>query len=487
MIVIVLAALLIVGGLVAWILDRSAARVVALLTLGLALVLAAGMFALLPPNSPWLVLDAPWIPGLGVRAQLAVDGLSAILIALALVVGALAALVSWSAIQYRPGFFYFNLLVTLAGVVGVFGARDLILFYVFWELMLVPMVLLIALWGHEDRIRAALKFFVFTQAGSLLMLAAIVALGANHAAATGAWSFQLADLLQTAPTGYPGLIIMLGLFLGFAVKLPALPLHTWLPDAHTQAPTAGSVVLAGLLLKTGAYGLIRFVLPLFPEASLAIAPVAIILGVAGVLYGAVLAFSQTDLKRLVAYTSVSHMGFALIGIYAMTELALTGVVLLLVAHAFSTGGLFVLAGALDARLHTRDLGRMGGLWQSAPRMGAVALVLAVASLGLPGLANFAAEFSILFGAFGPYPVAVVVAALGLILAALYALRMLQAAFFGPPRWTDMTDVTPREAVVFGVSIVALIVLGLYPIPVMEGAQSAVRAALEPVLSHGGMP
>jgi NADH-quinone oxidoreductase subunit M len=487
MIVVVLAALLGVGGLVAWIVGRSAARIVALTTLALALFLAATVFAIAPPGSPWLAIDAPWIPGLGVRAQFAVDGLSAILIALALVIGALAALVSWSEIRIRPGLFYFNLLLVLAGVVGVFGARDLIVFYVFWELMLVPMVLLIALWGHEDRLRAALKFFVFTQAGSLLMLAAILALGASHRAATGAWSFQLAELLQTAPTGYVGLIVMLGLFLGFAVKLPAVPLHTWLPDAHTQAPTAGSVVLAGLLLKTGAYGLIRFVLPLFPEASLAIAPVAIILGVAGVLYGAVLAFSQTDLKRLVAYTSVSHMGFALIGIYAMTELALMGVVLLLVAHAFSTGGLFVLAGALDARLHTRDLGRMGGLWQSAPRMGAAALVLAVASLGLPGLANFAAEFSILFGAFGPYPVAVVVAALGLILAALYALRMLQAAFFGPPRWVDMPDLTPREAMVLGVSIVALIVLGLYPMPVLDAARGAVEAALAPVQAYGATP
>ncbi len=484
MIVIVIAALLAIAGLVAWLLGHTAARVVAVGALAIALILAAAVFATADPQSAWLAIDAAWIPLLGVRLHIAVDGLSAVLIALALIVGALAAVVSWSEIQHRAGFFYFNLLLGLAGVVGVFGALDLILFYVFWELMLVPMVLLIAIWGHEDRIRAALKFFVFTQAASLLMLAAIIALGASHYGQTGAWSFHYDALLATAPTGMPGLVIMLGLFLGFAVKLPALPFHTWLPDAHTQAPTAGSVVLAGLLLKTGAYGLIRFVLPLFPEASVAFAPVAMILGVAGILYGAVLAFSQTDLKRLVAYTSVSHMGFALIGIYVMSELALAGVVLLLVAHAFSTGGLFVVAGALDARIHTRDLRRMGGLWAAAPRMGAAALVLALASLGLPGLANFAAEFTILFGAFGPAPGFAIAAALGLILAAIYALRMMQGVFFGPPSWAGLRDLDAREASVLGVCVAILIALGLGPMPVFDATEGAVRAALEPLATGG---
>ncbi len=487
MIVLVLVAFLAAAGLLAWITGGRVARAIAAVALGLALAFGAVVLAIAAPDSAWRSFDEPWIPSLGIRLQFGVDGLSGILILLALVVGLLAVLVSWSEIRHRRGFFDFNLLVSLAGVVGVFGALDLVLFYVFWELMLVPMVLLIAVWGHEDRLRAALKFFVFTHAGSLFLLAAILALGAFYRAETGAWSFQLADLAGAAPTGYPGLVIMLGFFIGFAVKIPAVPFHTWLPDAHTQAPTAGSVVLAGLLLKAGAYGLIRFALPLFPEASIALAPIAMTLGVVGILYGAVLAFSQPDFKRLVAYTSISHMGFALLGIYAMTELALIGAVLLLVAHAFSTGGLFVVAGALEARLETRQLRRMGGLWASAPRLGAAALILVMASLGLPGLANFAAEFSIFFGAFGPAPWFVAAAAIGLILSALYGLRLLQGVFFGPPRWEGIADLSPREAAVLGVATVVLVVLGLYPIPVIDAASGAITAALDPLMSRGASP
>lgn len=485
MIVLLLTLWLALAAAVAWIAGGRAARAIGLGALVIGLAAAAVAFVAAPPGEGWRSADLPWIPALGARAAIEVDGLGAVLILLALAVGALAALIARGSIRTREGFFYFNLLLSIAGAVGVFGARDLAFFYVFWEVMLVPMVILIAVWGHEYRVRAAVKFFVFTQAGSLFMLAAIAALGAHHRAETGEWSFHLAEVATTAPGGYPGLFIMLGLFVGFAVKIPAFPFHTWLPDAHTQAPTAGSVVLAGLLLKGGVYGLIRFALPLFPEASLALAPIAMVLGVAGILYGAVVAFAQTDLKRLVAYTSVSHMGFALVGVYAMSELAMQGAALLLVAHAFATGGLFIVAGALDDRLGTRSLSRMGGLWAEAPRLGAAALILAAATLGLPGLANFAAEFSILFGAFGPAPAYAVAAAAGLVLSAVYALSALGRAFFGPPSRRGLRDVDPREAAALGVCAAALLALGLYPIPIMDAAAPAVSAALEPIFGAPG--
>ncbi|HOF89914.1 MAG TPA: NADH-quinone oxidoreductase subunit M, partial [Armatimonadota bacterium] len=264
-------------------------------------------------------------------------------------------------------------------------------------------------------------------------------------------------------------------FVAFAVKLPAFPLHTWLPDAHTEAPTAGSLLLAGLLLKTGAYGLIRFILPLFPEAAAAFAPIAMTLGVIGILYGAVLAFAQTDFKRMVAYTSVSHLGFVLLAVFAMNLLALQGAVVQMLAHGFSTGALFVLAGALQERLHTRDLRRMGGLWTLMPRMGAVALFFAMAALGLPGLGNFVAEFLILLGAYRANMPLAALAAVGLVFATIYALWLLQRAFYGPvasegaPR-----DLRPRETLIFAVMMAALLWLGLFPQPVLDAAAPALH-------------
>jgi NADH-quinone oxidoreductase subunit M len=288
------------------------------------------------------------------------DGLSLLLVLLTVLLGLMAVVASWSEIRERVGFFHFNLLWVLAGIVGVFLALDLFLFYVFWEMMLVPMYFLIGIWGHESRIYAAIKFFIFTQASSLLMLLAIVTLFFLHHQQFGVYTFDYIALLGT-PLG-PGMAmwLMLGFFVAFAVKLPVVPFHTWLPDAHTEAPTAGSVILAGLLLKTGAYGLLRFVVPLFPEAARAFAPAAMVLGVIGILYGAVLAFAQTDLKRLVAYTSISHLGFVVLGIFAWNEWALQGAVMQMICHGLSTGALFILVGALQERLQTRDMGRMGG-------------------------------------------------------------------------------------------------------------------------------
>ena len=351
-------------------------------------------------NGPWLAdMKLPWIPQLGASIHLAMDGLSLVLVGLTVFLGIMSVLCSWTEIRDRAGFFHFNLLWTLSGILGVFLALDLFLFYFFWELMLVPMYFLISIWGHENREYASYKFFIFTQAGGLLMLLSILGLYFIHGRDTGVYTFDYTLLLGTSMSPAAAFWLMLGFFVAFAVKLPAIPIHTWLPDAHTEAPTAGSVILAGLLLKTGAYGLLRFVLPLFPDASATMALAAMVIAVTGIIYGAVLAFGQNDLKRLVAYTSVSHMGFVLLGIFAGNLISLSGAVMQMVAHGVSTGALFILVGMIQERIHTRDMDRMGGLWSLVPRLSAVGLVFALASLGLPGFGNFVGEFLVLSGSY----------------------------------------------------------------------------------------
>jgi NADH-quinone oxidoreductase subunit M len=418
----------------------------------------------------WLLqFHRAWIPELGIGFSLSLDGLSLILVTLTAFLGLVSVVCSWTEITERVGFFHFNVLATLSGIIGVFLATDLILFYFFWELMLVPMYFLIGIWGHENRIYAAIKFFIFTQAGGLLMLAAILALYFVHGDASGVYSFNYFDLLSHS-SGNVSMWIMLGFFVAFAIKLPMVPFHTWLPDAHTEAPTAGSVILAGLLLKTGGYGLIRFVFPLFPDAALEFAPWAMLLGVVGILYGAVLAFAQTDLKRLVAYTSISHLGFVLVGVFTATQLAFQGAVMQMVCHGISTGALFVLVGMLQERTHTRDMGNMGGLWATAPRMGAMAMVFALASLGLPGLGNFVGEFLVLVGTYQVAPRLAVPAAVGLVLAAVYSLWLMRRVFFGPAKEDlAVSDLSLREAGLLAAMAAFIVVLGVHPQPVFTAA------------------
>lgn len=457
------------AGIVAGLAGGNRARWISLAGLAVELLLVAALWS----NSAaggghWIArLELPWIPRFGIGFLLAADGLSVILIALTALLGLAAVASSWSEVTERTGFFHFNLLTTLAGVVGVFLALDLFLFFFFWEVMLVPMYFIIAIWGHENRGYSALKFFLFTQAGSLFMLAAIVGLALVHRQQTGELSFSYFDLLGMPLTGAVAMAGMLGFFLAFAVKLPAVPLHSWLPDAHTDAPTAGSVILAGILLKTGAYGLIRFLVPLFPDACGRFAPVAMTLAVIGILYGAAMAFAQRDFKRLVAYTSVSHMGFVLLGVFAWNTLALQGVVMQMVAHGLGTGALFMIAGSLQERLHTRDMGRMGGLWTLAPRISALGLFFAIALLGLPGLASFIAEFLILAGAYRVSITAAAFAAAGLIAAAIYALWLVQASFHGrPPPDLAMADTNARETVTLAALAALLIGLGLAPATIL---------------------
>jgi len=479
-----LIAILFAGGVLAWVGERAgpdAPRWIALAAITLDGLLLVPYFgrAFAPTDGAWLAeIAAPWIPRFGIGFHLALDGLSLLLAALTVLLGGAAVAVSWTEIRSRVGFFHCNLLWTLAGVLGVFLAIDLFLFFVFWEVMIVPMALLISIWGHEDRAAAAMKFFLFTQVSGLLMLLAIIVLVLMHHENTGAYTFDYVDLLQAELGGDAAFWLMLGFFIAFAVKLPAVPFHTWLPDAHTQAPTGGSVILAGVLLKTGAYGLIRFVLPLFPEAAANFAPVAMGLGVTGILYGGWLAFGQDDMKRLIAYTSVSHMGFVLVGVFAWNEQGVQGAVMTMLAHGISASALFMLAGGLQERLHTRDMRRMGRLWSEVPRMAAIALFFSVAALGLPGLANFVGEFLALQGAFRVSAATTALAALGLVVAPVYSLILMQRVFQGERREAlALSDCGARELVAFGMLMLATLWLGLYPQPALTISQWALAPSL----------
>jgi NADH-quinone oxidoreductase subunit M len=392
----------------------------------------------------------------------------------------LAVLTSWNEINYRVGFYYFNLLWVLAGITGVFLTMDLFLFYFFWEVMLIPMYFLIGIWGHENKTYAAYKFFIFTQASGLLMLLAILGLYFVHGASSGTLTFNYFELLNTEMSPEIARLLMLGFLAAFIVKLPVVPFHTWLPDAHSQAPTAGSLILAGLLLKTGAYGLLRFVVPLFPGASLEVAPWAMLFGVIGILYGAVLAFSQTDFKRLVAYTSVSHMGFIMLGVFSFNELALQGVVMQMITHGISTGALFILAGTVYERIHTRDLQKMGGFWQKMPFMATIALIFSMASLGLPGLGNFVAEFLTLVGSWQANQVLTILAAIGLVGATAYSLRIMQKIFYGQeaPTHHALPDLSIREKLILVPMVAGIIWLGVFPQPFLQTSKIPVTNVLE---------
>jgi NADH-quinone oxidoreductase subunit M len=484
MILIYLIVILLAGAFLAWITGKQnplAARIISItvLTIDLILILLY-VFQTSPSNKDWLAdVKIDWIPAFGISFHLALDGLSLVMLILTFFLGIISVIISWKEITSKVGFFHFNLLLILAGITGVFLSLDLFLFYFFWELMLVPMYFLIGIWGHENRTAASNKFFLYTQASGLLMFISIISLYFIHGHSTGVYSFDYLQLLGTNMPTATAMLIMLGFLAAFLVKLPVVPLHNWLPDAHTEAPTAGSLILAALLLKTGAYGLLRFIVPLFPAEAVSFAPIGMLLGVTGILYGAKLAFAQTDLKRLVAYTSVSHMGFVILGVFSFNEIAYQGVVIQMVAHGISTGALFVLVGQLYERIHTRDLNKMGGLWEKVPVMGAVGLVFSMASLGLPGLGNFIAELLILVGAFKTNILMSCLASLGLIAATIYSLRIVQKVFLGNKN-TDwkMTDLTIREKVVSALMVVAIVWLGLFPKPVLNAAKPAILKTLK---------
>ena len=420
-----------------------------------------------------------WIAGWGVSWQVGVDGLSLFLVVMTALIFPLA-IVGVDA-EHSPKPYYAWMLVLEAGCLGTFVALDLVMFFVFFEIVLVPMYFLIGGWGHGQRAYAATKFFLFTMFGSALMLVAIVALAFLHSSAVGGGvTFDLTAIAESQVLATnTARWLFLAFALAFAVKVPLFPVHTWLPDAHTNAPTAGSVILAAVMLKLGTYGLVRFGLYLFPEASVHFAPLMITLGVIGIIYGAIAAAMQRDLKRLVAYSSVAHLGFIVIGTFALNTEGLTGGVLQMVNHGVSTGALFLLVGMIYERRHTREISELGGLQKPAPLLAAVFMVVMLSSVGLPGLNGFVGELLVLLGAFNAHRWWAVVAASGVILAAVYLLWAYQRVFHGPASGAnaETPDLRWREGLVMAPFIAAIVFMGVYPKPVIERVEPAVDAII----------
>ncbi len=406
-----------------------------------------------------------WIPAFGITYLVGVDGISLLLLVLTAFLTPIALLGSWDSIHKRLKAFCIFMLLLESAMMGVFVSLDLFLFYVFWDAMLVPMYFLIGIWGYDRRIYAAVKFILYTMAGSVLMLLAILGLAYLHSTTTGSYSFELARLSQLDVPPRLQFWFFLAFTLAFAIKVPLFPFHTWLPDAHVEAPTAGSVILAGVLLKMGTYGLVRFAFPLFPGAAAYFAPWLAGLAVIGIIYGALVAMVQPDMKKLVAYSSVSHLGFVVLGIAAMNTQGVSGAVYQMLNHGVSTGGLFLLVGMLSDRRHTRLIAEYGGLKKVMPRLVAVFLLVTLSSIGLPGLNGFVGEFLILLGAFRWNPGMAAFAATGVILSATYMLWMFQRVNYGTvtnEKNASLADLRPREWFVMVPIVAAAVLMGVLP-------------------------
>jgi len=477
-----------IGSLVIAFLPRDSRRVIWTVAIGTAVATWAVSLVLLLSFDPDAAgfsyrVDVPWIPFFGIDFHLGVDGLSAVLVVLTTTLTWISLLASIGPIQNRVKEFVIAFLVLEVGVNGVFLALDLFLFYVFWEIVLVPMYLIIGIWGGDNRLYATIKFVLFTLVGSLLMLVAILATAFTYQAATGSWAgaFDYETLRSFAAGGgfEAGFqtLAFIAFFLAFAIKVPMWPFHTWLPDAHTEAPTAGSVILAGVLLKLGGYGFIRFSIPLYPDASVDLAPIVIGLSLVAIVYGAIVALRQTDLKRLVAYSSVSHMGFVTLGIFVSVlipvgalgrEQGMQGAILQMVNHGLITGALFLLVGVIYERTHDRAIARMGGLSAPVPVYATVFGFFVLASAGLPGLSGFVGEFLVLVGSFAYQPVVAAIATLAMILAAGYLLWMFQRVFFGELSeflrglGHHLTDMRPVEVVTLVPLAALVVVFGVFP-------------------------
>ncbi|HET7007058.1 MAG TPA: NADH-quinone oxidoreductase subunit M [Candidatus Binatia bacterium] len=426
-----------------------------------------------------------WMPAVGIQYIIGIDGISIFLVLLTTFLMPLALLASWSVRDKVKEYLIFMLLLE-TGMLGAFLALDLVLFYVFWEVMLVPMYFLIGVWGGTRRVYAALKFVLFTMSGSLLMLVAIIYLATRHAQVTQVLTFNVLQLYDLHLPMEQQFWLFLAFALSFAIKVPLFPFHTWLPDAHVEAPTAGSVILAGVLLKLGTYGFLRFAMPLFPEAAIALLPYLIALSVIGIIYGAVVAMMQSDIKKLVAYSSVSHLGFVMLGLCALNLQGVQGSLYQMLNHGLSTGALFLMVGMIYDRRHTRLIAEFGGLWKQMPIFSVLLLVVTFSSIGLPGLNGFVGEFLILLGSFNVAPRWTALAATGVILGAIYMLWMIRRVLFGPlsnPENQKLQDLNGREILILAPMIFLIVYMGVYPQPFLHVMQPAVEINLKRIFAN----
>jgi NADH-quinone oxidoreductase subunit M len=433
------------------------------------------------------VFEYPWIPMIGANYKFGIDGISMLLILLTTLLGFISILSSWTAIKERVKEYYAFMLLLQTGMLGVFMSLDLLVFYVFWEIMLVPMYFLIGVWGGPRKLYAAIKFFLYTLVGSVLMLVGILAIYFYQHDVTGVYSF---DILALQKLGFPAGLqfwVFIAFFVGFAIKVPMFPFHTWLPDAHVQAPTAGSVILAGVLLKMGTYGFVRFSLPMFPDATMRFIKPLLILCLIGIIYGALVAMMQKDMKSLVAYSSVSHLGFVMLGVFAATPVALQGGILQMLNHGISTGALFLIVGIVYERRHTRLIADYGGLSHIMPVYATIFLVMTLSSIGMPGLNGFIGEFLILQGTFAAPGLWIyaALAVIGIVLGAAYMLWLYQRVMFGKlenPANKAMKDLNLREIVTFVPLIILAFWIGIYPTYFTKYLDEPVKAIVERVRS-----
>src|SRR6266516_851268 len=439
-----------------------------------------------PANGMQFTQVFAWIPAWGIHYRVGVDGISLFLVLLTTFLTPLSVLGSYQYITKRERAFYALLLVLTTGMIGVFVALDLFLFYVMWEVMLIPMYFLIGVWGGENRLYAAIKFFIYTMFGSLLMLVAILGLVFAVAAKTGVTSFEYAFLLgHLGDLGHAAWWFFGAFFLAFAIKVPMFPFHTWLPDAHVEAPTAGSVLLAGILLKMGTYGFLRFAVPFFPAVALhpTVQAAIVALALIGILYGGLVAMVQPDFKKLIAYSSVAHLGFVMFGIWALTLQSVQGALLVMINHGISTGALFFLVGMLYERRHTRLIEAYGGIAKVVPLFAAVLTIVSLSSIGLPATNGFVGEFLVLLGAFRTYPIAAGVATTGVIVAAMYLLPALQRVIYNPldkPENAHLADLSPRELAVLLPLVACIVWIGVYPTPFLRRMEPSAQRFIESV-------
>ncbi|HWC72602.1 MAG TPA: NADH-quinone oxidoreductase subunit M [Gemmatimonadales bacterium] len=441
-------------------------------------------WAFVPSAGMQFVVDHPWIPAWGIHYTVGVDGISLFMVLLTTFLMPLSVLGSWSYITRRENGFYALLLVLTTGMIGVFVALDLFLFYVMWEVMLIPMYFIIGVWGGENRLYAAIKFFIYTFFGSLLMLVAIIVLYLHAGRMTGIYSFSYTHLLtQIGTLGSTAWWLFAAFFLAFAIKVPLFPLHTWLPDAHVEAPTAGSVILAGILLKMGTYGFLRFAVPFFPGVALNPVVQFVVLGLAliGIIYGGLVAMVQPDFKKLIAYSSVAHLGFVVLGIWALTLQSVQGALLVMINHGISTGALFFLVGMIYERRHTRLIAEYGGLARVVPLFAAILTVVSLSSIALPGTNGFVGEFLVLLGSFTTHPVLTGIATTGVIVAAMYLLTALQRVIYNPLAHAEnekLTDLSLRELAVLVPLLACVFWIGIYPKPFLQRMEPSARQFIE---------